>query len=149
MASGIVRETGFTLVEIAVVIVALGIIAAVAIPKFGSLSESAKITATKSELQSLKRAIVGNPQIIAGGRYTDVGFEGDVGHPPVALTELGRKPDTVAAYDRFSRAGWNGPYIDTGGGEYLLDAWGVTYLYNHASRTVRSVGGPDTITISF
>jgi hypothetical protein len=115
----------------------------------GGLSENSRINATKSELQLLKKAIIGNPQVIAGGRYVDVGFEGNVGHPPVTLGELGTKPDTVSSYDRFSRLGWNGPYVDTGGGEYLKDAWNVNYVYDNAARTISSVGGSDTIVISF
>jgi hypothetical protein len=98
---------------------------------------------------TLKRAIVGNSSITAGGRYIDVGFEGDIGRPPATLTELAVKPDSIAAYDRFTRYGWNGPYIDSADGDYLSDAWGFPYVYDPAGRTILSVGGPDTIKISF
>ncbi len=140
---------GFTLIELVMVIVVLGLVAAIVIPRMGGLSESSRITATESEMLMLKRAIVGNPSAVAEGRYYDVGFEGDVGHPPASLAELGSKPDTVPEYDKFTRIGWNGPYIDTSGGEYLTDAWGAAYIYNPSLRTIMSVGGSDTIIASF
>lgn len=131
------------------IIVVLGIIAAVAIPKMGNMTESSKISATKAEMMMLKKAIVGNPQAVAGGRFVDVGFEGDVGHPPVSLSELGAKPDTVAAYNKFTRLGWNGPYVDTSGSEYLTDAWGTGYVYDASGRRLVSIGGADSIVVSF
>lgn len=140
---------GFTLIEIVMVIVVLGILAAVVFPRMGGLSESSRVTATRSELQVLKRAIVGNPAVVAGGRYVDVGFEGDVGHPPAGLTELAIKPDSINAYDPFTRLGWHGPYVDTTGGDYLTDAWGTAYVFSAAGRTITSLGGPDTIVVTF
>ena len=131
------------------VIVVLGLVAAIVIPRIGGLSESSRINTTKSEMLMLKRAIVGNPSAVAGGRYFDVGFEGDVGHPPANLSDLGTKPDSVPTYDKFTRIGWNGPYVDTSGGEYLTDAWGAAYIYDPAQRMIMSVGGSDTIIASF
>jgi len=142
-------QSGFTLIEIVMVVVVLGILAAVVVPRIGGLSESSRINATKSEMLMLKRAIIGNSSIIAGGRYIDVGFEGDIGRPPISLTELAVKPDSLASYDKFTRIGWNGPYVDTAGGDYLTDAWGSAYAYNPSGRTIVSLGGPDTIKISF
>ncbi len=143
------RQSGFTLIEIVMVIIVLGIVAAVAIPRMGGLNESARINATKSELLMLKRAIVGNPTVTAGGRFIDCGFEGDIGHSPASLAELGAKPDSLPPYDRFTRYGWNGPYVDTAGGEFLKDAWACNYIYDPNVRTISSVGGPDTLEISF
>lgn len=131
------------------VIVVLGIVAAIAIPRMGGLDENARVTATKSELLMLKRAIVGNPSVISGGRYVDCGFEGHIGHPPASLAELGNRPDSLPVYDRFTRCGWNGPYVDTAGGEFLMDAWGSSYVYDPVARTISSVGGLDTLVVSF
>lgn len=142
-------ERGFTLIEIVMVVVVLGILAAIVVPRMGGLSENSRITATKSEMLMLKRAIIGNSSITAGGRYLDAGFQGDMGRPPVNLAELAVKPDSVTAYDKFTRIGWNGPYIDSADGDYLTDAWGTPYVYDPSARTILSVGGPDTIRISF
>lgn len=134
---------GFTLIELVVVILVLGIMAAVAIPVAGTFMASSKVTATKDEMRRLARAIAGSDE--AGDR----GFQGDVGYAPASLQDLVRKPDTVPAWSPFLDVGWNGPYIDSTGGEYLKDGWGSAYVYNAAMRTIQSVGSGSTIEITF
>ncbi|RME19387.1 MAG: hypothetical protein D6800_14330 [Candidatus Zixiibacteriota bacterium] len=142
-------ERAFTLIELVIIIVTLGIIAAVAVPKFVDLADSSRINATKQEMMALKRAIIGNPQATAGGAYVDRGFEGDVGYPPSQLVDLVRRPDSIPPYDRLSRLGWNGPYIDSSGGDYLTDAWGTPYSYSPSLRRIVSTGGADSIVVTF
>jgi len=143
------HNKGFTLVELAMIIVVLGIIAAVAIPRFGDMDQSARINATKAEMQRLKKAIIGNPEVVAGGQYVNRGFEGDVGFVPQSLSDLAAKPDSVPTFDKFARIGWNGPYIDSSGQEYLKDAWGNSYGYNPAARTITSNSISPPITVTF
>lgn len=131
------------------VIVTLGILAAVAIPRFTDMSESSKITATKKELLTLKTAIAGNPDVVAGGKYVDRGFEGDVGFAPSQLADLVTKPDSVSTYDKLTGIGWNGPYIDSTEGNYLKDAWDAAYVYQPSNRRLISVGGSDSIIVGF
>jgi prepilin-type N-terminal cleavage/methylation domain-containing protein len=142
-------QRGFTLVELVIVIVVLGILAAVAIPMFAGVSESSRTTATLKEMQELKRAIVGSPEMVSGGRPIQRGFEGDIGHVPNRLVDLVVRPDSIAPYDRLIRLGWNGPYIDSSGGRFLADAWGAAYLYDPWTRRLLSVGGSDTLRESF
>jgi len=129
--------------------VILGIVAAVAVPKFGSLSEEAKADATCEEIRRIKMAIIGDSQVIAGGEYVNRGFEGDVGWPPSNLVDLVKKPDSIPGYDRFTRIGWNGPYLDSTGQNYLYDAWGNPYNYNSVTRTIVSTSTTPDISITF
>jgi prepilin-type N-terminal cleavage/methylation domain-containing protein len=142
-------QRGFTLIELVIIIVVLGILAAVAVPKFADMMDSSKTAATRKELQSLRESIVGNPEVVSSGVVIDRGFLGDVGFVPSQLSDLVVKPDSVSAYDKLTRLGWNGPYIDGDGNDYQSDAWGVAYSYDPAGQRIVSVGGPDSIQITF
>jgi MSHA pilin protein MshA len=54
------RQTGFTLIELIMVIVILGVLAAVAIPKFTNLSDDANAAAVQSVAGSLSAAAATN-----------------------------------------------------------------------------------------
>lgn len=137
------------MIELVIIIVVLGIVAAVAIPKFTDIAESSRVNATRQEMVALKRAIVGNPGATAGGEYIDRGFEGDIGFVPSQLLDLAKKPDSVAAYNKLTRLGWNGPYIDSSGSNYLKDAWEISYSYDPSGRAIISSGGTTNITVTF
>lgn len=140
---------GFTLVELVIIIVVLGVVAAVAIPKIGDVITGSKTNATKEEMLRLKGGIVGNPSVSSGGRPSDRGYRGDVGSFPPNLTGLVNRPGGVAIWNPYTRLGWHGPYIDSTGGEYLRDAWGVAYVYDSTARTITSTGSGASIVIRF
>jgi type II secretory pathway pseudopilin PulG len=142
-------KSGFTLIELVLIVALLGIVAAVGVPSILRLLDTSKVNATKAELSELKKAIVGDALVSAGGVYASHGYENDTGHPPSRLQDLVAKPDSVPTFDIVTGIGWNGPYIDSAGVSYLYDAWGSEYVYSSAYRTITSTGSGTDVSINF
>jgi len=151
----LIDKRGLTLLELVIVLLLIGLVAAVAVPRMIDLIGPSKKTITERELLNLKRAMVGNPDLVAAGSYTQRGYEGDVGALPDALADLVTKPAGVSNWDPWIKKGWNGPYMEAQSGDYLKDAWGTNYVYSRASRTITSygpdkaAGGGDDIVVQF
>lgn len=132
------NSQGFTLIELAAVIILIGIIATMALKKSDGVHETARQVATERELTSLSYAIRGNPALYESGKASSFGYVGDVGSFPTTLADLVTQP---AGY-----ATWNGPYIaDNGSGDYAKDAWETAYVYTGGA-TIQSTGSGSTIT---
>ena len=137
------QNSGYSLVEILVVIIILGIIASVAVSSLKNVDEIAKTEQTKAHLEKLGYAITGNPELISGGIRSDYGYVGDVGSLPATLGNLVVNPGGYST--------WHGPYIkddfSTGSGdsEYDNDAWGKTLVYS-GGVTITSNGSGTAIT---
>lgn len=127
----------FTLIELTIIIIILGILAAVATRKLGDSVETAKWEHTKVELDELARAMVGNPEVYSNGARTDFGYVGDIGALPLNLDGLSQNPGSYST--------WNGPYITDAftSGDYKKDAWGTTYTYTDT--LLRSTGSGSNI----
>lgn len=74
--------SGFTLVELVIILILLSIISAVAIPRFLDLITPSKENVTRHRLTELKKAIAGDPDTIVAGTYSARGFRGDTGQWP-------------------------------------------------------------------
>ena len=61
-------ERAFTLVETVMTLLLLGILATVAIPNFFDMRDDARSAVTRDEMAALRRAIVGDSRVVAGGR---------------------------------------------------------------------------------
>ena len=131
------RNQGFTLIELVIVILLVGVLATIATRKMSVSIETAQYEQTKKELDQLARAIVGNPEVYAKGARIDFGYVGDVGALPPDLDALVENPGGYAT--------WDGPYIDSGfsGTEHLKDAWGANYVYTDT--LIRSTGSGSNI----
>jgi len=124
--SGLESRRAFTLIELLLVLVILGILAAIVVPKFSGRTEQARQTAAVS-------------QIATFGTALDA-FEVDTGHYPKGksgLLDLVQQPRDAQ--------NWKGPYMKN---EIPKDPWGNDYIYecpgkhNPSSYDLMSIG-PD------
>jgi len=110
MRSRLLRQAGFTLIEIMVVIVILGILAALVVPKVMSRPDEARVVAAKQDIASLAQAL--KLYRLDNKRYptTEQGLQALVSRP--AQTPV---PDN-----------WKGGgYVE----RLPLDPWGKAYQY--------------------
>ena len=101
------KRGGFTLIELLLVLVILGVLAAIVVPKFAGRTEQARVTAATS-------------QIATFGTALDA-FEVDNGYYPKGsggLEDLSVQPRDAE--------NWKGPYMKS---DVPLDPWGNPYIY--------------------
>jgi general secretion pathway protein G len=129
-------ERGFTLIELVMVIIIMGILAGVATMNFVSTLETAKFESTRAEMEALAHAIAGNPELFANGARSDFGYVGDIGSLPPNLDALITDPGYST---------WDGPYIksDFVSDDFKKDAWNVDYVYSDT--LLRSTGSGSNI----
>lgn len=103
------REAGFTLVELLVVLVILGLIVGIAVPAAINYLSTAKPEVARIQMQSLSTAL-------------DLYRLDNGGYPSAAqgLGALMARPDGAAR--------WNGPYLK--GGALPVDPWDRPYRYS-------------------
>lgn len=141
MDKNIRSRTGYTFVEVLVVIIIIGILAAVASKSIGGATDLARFERTRKILDNLAFATAGNPDLLSGGIRTDYGYIGDIGALPSNWDDLVVNPGGYST--------WNGPYIKdkyssgTGNTYFKLDAWGQAV--SSPSFSFSSTGGSETI----
>lgn len=135
------RQGGFTLIEVILTIVIMGILAATTMRALKPVAETARIEQTKQELNELKTAILGDATLENNGTRSDFGYVGDIGSLPPNLTALASNPGGYAT--------WRGPYVKSqftgAANEYLRDAWNADYVYA-GGVNITSVGSGSSIT---
>lgn len=137
------NRRGFTLVELVIVIIIVGFLAVVAVPKFFGFTDQAKEAVTKQKLSSIRLAIIGNPDVRSASTSIDRGYIADVGHIPPNLNSLVDQSydPSAATWNKFNQIGWNGPYInDVVDGDFINDGWERAFQYDSGNRAIRSAG---------
>ena len=105
-------ESGLTLIELTIVIVILGILAAFIAPRVINAPQQAKVAKAQTEINSIKTAL--EQYAITTGEYptTEQG-----------LSALWRVPSPAPT-------NWDGPYVDS---PNLMDPWDNPYVYRQPS----------------
>ena len=102
------RQSGFTLLEMLVVLVIIGLLAGLVGPRLFGRVDTSKVQATEAQIKMLRGAI--------DTYRLDVGVLPDT---TVGLKALTTPPDSV-------RARWKGPYLEDA---LPADPWGNPYQY--------------------
>ncbi len=103
-------RAGFTLIEILLVVVIIGILVGMAIPRLGGRVRQAEEARARADIQNIGMAL----------RL----YELDMGEYPASLEALVTNPGG-------SRR-WNGPYLEGG---IPNDPWGERYIYQRTDRS--------------
>jgi general secretion pathway protein G len=101
-----VNQRAFTLIELLLVLVILGILAAIVVPKFAGRTEQARITAAQTQISSFSTALDA--------------FEVDNGYYPKGRNGL----EDLVTQPRDAQ-NWRGPYLK----DVPKDPWNNDYVY--------------------
>ncbi len=144
------RKSGFTLMEIMVVIIVIAVLASVAGPMIGSITDQGRASATKSKLSSLKSALLAYQTDV--GRLPHLGCAKKAGNYCQDLLLSNETEDNNVLYSNsdagytadagggkapgnYSRR-WKGPYMDSDPSDFMMDAWGNKIKYVAQNRNV-------------
>jgi general secretion pathway protein G len=100
------RKSGFTLVEILIVVIILGILAAIVIPQFTNASTNARAASVTSQLQTLRSQVQ-----LFKLQHND-SLPTLIGTSPACWNQLTSKTNVSGTVDT-TAAGIYGPYLET------------------------------------
>jgi len=144
-------KLGFTLMEIMVVIIVIAVLASVAGPMIGSITDQGKASACKASMQNIKTALVNYNNDLGrfphGGNTLDssninlawnaaVGL--DISNNVLSNQNVGVTVPAnwnqmgIAAYTKR----WKGPYMDADPAEFMMDPWEARVLYTHSKNMI-------------
>ena len=105
-----IKKSGFTLIEIMLVVIIIGALAAMVIPRFAGRSDQAKAAAAKADIEANLATALKLYELDNGGfPTTGQGLEALIVKPTINPIP----------------SSWNGPYIE----KKPIDPWGKPYVY--------------------
>ncbi len=147
------RKSGFTLMEIMVVIIVIAVLASVAGPMISSITEQGRTSATKSKMASLRSALMTYNGDV--GRYPYVGNTANAS-TKTAYDAAWKLEDNGGDYFGFNQDGdsvmmcatfkctemgitnykkrWKGPYMSSDASDFMYDSWGTRLKYFYYNR---------------
>ncbi len=111
------RRAGFTLIELMVVMVIIGLLAGLVVPRFMRQEEKSKVTTATAQMALLRSALDA--------------FRLDVGRYPTTQEGLAALRQRPFGLDR-----WDGPYLPR---DVPLDPWGHPYYYRYPGEQGRDL----------
>ncbi len=131
------REKGLSLIEVIVILAVLVILVALLVPSTVQILTGARRNVTLDEMENLKKAMIGDPDLKTSGVRSNFAYLGDMGNLPSTLDDLVTQATQPAYAFNSSKgvgAGWRGPYITLGPGSdaasHRVDAFGNDYTYS-------------------
>jgi len=99
------KNSGFSMIELLVVMVILGLLAGLVAPQFFGKVDSSKVRTAETQIKMLKMALQT--------------YRLDVGQYPTSIEHLRTKPQNDNGF-------WDGPYLEEA---IPLDPWNSPYIY--------------------
>jgi general secretion pathway protein G len=148
------KNPGFTLIEMLMVIILIGILAGISIDRLSEVTDERSFNATQVKLEQIRAALIGDPTAREGGARSSFGYLGDVGGFPTnaqGLNALITRPTAAPAVSAYTTnatyrigLGWRGPYITASGVSSVswTDGWGnpLNYTIDPTNVVVKSLG---------
>lgn len=131
------REKGLSLIEVIIILAVLVVLIALLVPSTVQILTAARRDVTLDEMENLKKAMIGDPNLKTSGVRSSFGYLGDMGNLPATLDDLmtqGGQPAYAFDSSKGVGAGWRGPYATLGPGSdaasHRVDAFGNDYTYS-------------------
>lgn len=152
---------GFTLMEIMVVIIVIAVLASVAGPMIGSITDQGKASATRAAMQNVKTALVNYNNDVGkfpfSGNSKATSVQG-ASYNQANNIAMGQQMTTNVLVDNSAssinlgidtaiyKKRWKGPYMDSDPLEFMTDAWESKIQYKHYNKQLfLHSHGPDGI----
>ncbi len=123
--------------EIMIVIIVIAVLASVAGPMIGNITDQGRASATKSKMSSLKSALLAYQSDVGRLPYKGKSSKTASNYDQTNLLSNSDETKNVLVYNEwpltcapnnYARK-WKGPYMDSDVSDFMVDSWGNTIKY--------------------